>query len=113
MKSKIKYKILEGALDGKHIMIKKPPHSGSLFYNYKGHYSTVLLAIADADYRFIMIDFGSFGHRSDAGIWADSKFRENLINGRLNLPEDTNLPNSDISSPFLCWAIQHSLYWKI
>lgn len=37
-----------GALDGKHVHIQIPPHSGSFFYIYKGHYSIVLMAMANA-----------------------------------------------------------------
>ncbi|XP_044133116.1 protein ANTAGONIST OF LIKE HETEROCHROMATIN PROTEIN 1-like [Bufo gargarizans] len=60
-----------GALDGKHIQVKKPPNSGPRFYNYKQFFSVVLLALADTNYRFIIVDIGAYGSSADARIfWA-------------------------------------------
>ena len=38
------------AVDGKHVRIKMPTGSGSLFYNYKHFFSILLLALVDANY---------------------------------------------------------------
>ena len=89
-----------GALDGKHVAIKKPDKSGSLFRNYKQFFSIVLMALVDADYKFIWADVGGVGHQSDAQLYNDSDLKECLEDGTLDLPEAEPLPNDDQDMPY-------------
>lgn len=45
-----------GAIDGKNVIIKIPPCSGSINFNYKKTYIIILFAMVDADYCFTFID---------------------------------------------------------
>ena len=83
-----------GALDGKHIAIKKPPRTGSLFYNYKVFFSIPLLALVNADYQFVWIELGGKGHMSDAQIFGDSELFNGLEEDRLGLPPPCPLTGS-------------------
>ena len=90
-----------GAVDGKHVMIKSPAKSGSMFFNYKGHFSIVLLAVVDANYRFIVIDVGGYGKQSDGGTFATSQFGIRLTDGRLDLPNDKAPPECPNLLPYV------------
>ena len=45
-----------GALAGKHVTIRRPARTGSLYHNYKGFFFLVLMALVDAQYKFRWID---------------------------------------------------------
>lgn len=90
-----------GSIDGKHVRIKCPAKSGSMFFNYKQFFSVVLLAIVDANYRFLMIDVGAYGKDSDSGVFSNSEIYRNIENGSLPLPKDLQLPNFQQKAPFV------------
>lgn len=58
-----------GAIDGKHISIQAPVHSGTEFFNYKGFFSIILLAVIHANYNLIYAKVGCQGRISDGGVF--------------------------------------------
>lgn len=88
-----------GSIDGKHVRIQCPKMAGSLYYNYKQFHSIVLLAIIDAQYRFIAIDVGSYGREGDASIFEKSMLGKCINNGNFNIPPARILPGTDTLQP--------------
>lgn len=58
------------AMDGSHIPIPSPSERDrGAYYNYKGFYSVILLAIIDNAGMFRWINCGTPGSAGDAGVW--------------------------------------------
>ncbi|XP_050340974.1 uncharacterized protein LOC126767551 [Bactrocera neohumeralis] len=77
-----------GAIDGKHIRIKCPGNTGSMYYNYKHFFSIVL-------------QVGGYGKQSDGGTFSSSKIFNLLKSGELPVPGNTCLPNSEEFVPYV------------
>ena len=90
-----------GAIDGKHCTINAPPHSGTMYFNYKRTFSIVLMALADSNCRFTMIDVGAAGSDGDSYIFRNSALGVQFMNNSLPLPKPKCLPGSKILAPFI------------
>lgn len=84
-----------GAVDGKHIRIKKPRTSGSSYFNYKEYFSIHLMACADGSGSFTSIDVGEYGRNSDSGVFKNSGLDLALNNNILNIPNPRPLPGEE------------------
>jgi len=68
---------------------------GSLFYNYKHFSSISLLALVDANYRFIAVDVGAVGKSSNSSVFKESNIGRKLELNQLGIPWSKLLPNDE------------------
>ncbi|KAM3924778.1 uncharacterized protein RB166_008129 [Leptodactylus fuscus] len=90
-----------GAVDGKHVRVQKPPHSGSHFFNYKKYFSVVLMAVADATYRFRAIEVGAYGSTGDSRALLTSALGRTVLRDQVTLPPPRPLPGTTHPVPFV------------
>jgi len=88
------------AIDGKHVSIQCSIKGGSLYFKYNWFHSTVLLALVDAQYKFLTIDVGSYGKNSDGNIFSKSVIGKKLQTGTLNIPPNTPLVENAVPMPY-------------
>ena len=93
-----------GALDGKHVIIRPPPNTGSYYFNYKHSFCIVLLALVDADYKFIYVDVGCNGRVNDGGVYGNSSLCSALESNSLNIPSPKPIQEKGISLPYMIVA---------
>ena len=101
-----------GSIDGKHIRIQCPKLSGTQFYNYKGFFSIVLLAVCDANYCFTLFDLGQYGSNNDSGILSNSVMGDLLENGKLRIPKSRIINENVGALPYYLHTILLPYYLK-
>ncbi|KAJ8874193.1 hypothetical protein PR048_025035 [Dryococelus australis] len=76
------------------------PDEGSRNINYKGFLSIVLMAVADANGMFTLIDVGDLGRNSDGVVSRHLSHGKLLKQGKLNVPNATCLLQDTNHEPF-------------
>lgn len=97
-----------GALDGKHVIIRQPNKSGTVYFNYKNSFSIVLMALVDADYRFIYTNVGAEGKSADGGVWGATRLARAMEHDREKpdeepqafIPQPAPIVNDDRDIPY-------------
>ncbi|KAA0198255.1 putative nuclease [Hyalella azteca] len=77
-----------GALDGRHIALRRPPDGRAELFKYRGRYSVVLLALVDADSKFLYVEVDTNGRADDMCVFRSSSLKTAIKNNSLNLPPD-------------------------
>ena len=93
-----------GALDGKHVALKKPKNSGALYHNYKGFFSIVMLALVDGQYKFRWVDVGTEGSCSDSQIFNASQPKRRIEDGRIGFPDPAPITQGGRDVPYFILA---------
>lgn len=91
-----------GTIDGKHVRIRYPSQSGLMSNNNdKKYFSILLQAVVDANYKFVAINVGGLGKLGDGDTFQASSFYHALVESRVQLPEPSPLPNSNVVAPYV------------
>lgn len=85
MESQWQFPYAFSAVDGCHLPIKCPPggkESNKEYHNFKEFYSIVLMALVDADYRFIWASSGIPGNTHDSMIFQSTDLYNRIVSGK-------------------------------
>lgn len=81
--------------------------SGIRFYNYKGSFSKVLMAIVNSNYEFIMNNFGMSGNVSDDGLTGENQFYHSLSEKCQHI-----LPSDFLSDSLMYLLVSKPFPWE-
>ena len=93
-----------GALDGKHVALKKPKNSGAQYHNYKGFFSIVMLALVDRQHKIRCVDVGTAVSCSDAQIFNTCHLKRKIDDGSIGFPDPAPITVGGRDVPYFILA---------
>lgn len=84
--------------------IRAPANCGSEYFNYKKTNSVVLMALADAKYRFTYVDVGAYGRESDGGVFGKCSLAKVRAENSIGVPPPKSLPTTNTPVPYVIVA---------
>lgn len=70
-------------------------------FNYKGFNSIILLALVDANYRYLYIYVGANGRANDAAVFHESSLCKGIETNFFDFPEDETVPRIEGKFPYV------------
>ncbi|XP_068227676.1 putative nuclease HARBI1 [Palaemon carinicauda] len=102
--------------------MKKQPNAGSYYYNYKGFHSIILMAVADATYKFLYVDVGAEGGALDGGTWSNYSMHDAVEENKSGMLQPEPFLNDDQPVPYhflgddafalRTWMMKLSFHWS-
>lgn len=89
-----------GVLDGKHVTIWAPSHTGPEDLNYQGSFSMVLLTLVASDFSFMYAD-ALQSQNTDYEVLKRSDLWQKICSNSLNLPPKAPIPGENHDLPFV------------
>ena len=74
-----------GCIDGKHNRVEYPKLSGTLYCNYKGFFSFVLMTKYDTNYCFTLFYLRQYGSNNDSSILVNLDIEKMFDDDQLNV----------------------------
>jgi hypothetical protein len=70
-------------------------------FNYKGFHSLVIMAVSDANYKFMYVDIGAYGSKRDSTVFQNCDFGKALKNKELRISEERVVNGKLVPNLFL------------
>lgn len=90
-----------GAIDGRRILTARTSNSDCKNCDDKGQRGVFLMAIVDADSKFLYVDVGATGGGNDGSVWNGCGLKQTIESNVLSIPSSENIPLSDVICPFV------------